>query len=185
MRIVTTWGQYQSMIYWGTDHHKGYLSACRVEGKRRSVAMPYAGWVSLADCLRSEAFTKWGKGRPGKLVGDAKGTRSALHRIEQHTVALATHPALNDYAVIGCSEQVLCVWHRTENPTVWQLTPIRGVKMVVLYPDFEPTPIVASGQTTFRVTEGLTRWHIRPWRDEYLSYDLFPEDEHLGWSDRH
>lgn len=180
MRISCTFGQYQSMIHWSTDRHRQYLSACRVEDRRRSVAMPYSGWVSLAEILRQEAFTKWGKGRPSKLVDDAKGTRSALHRIEQHLTALACHPALDGMAVLGSSMQVMTAWERSPLYEVWSLTPIRHSPMVVLYPVSEKD-FGTLGEKPVKVGE-ITRWYPRAWDEGCRRWDLFPEEEHLNWS---
>ena len=179
--MICTPGQLTSMLHWGTGRHGVYLNDAEHVGKRRRVVMPYTGWVSLADLLRQEAFTKWGKGRPGKLVGDAHGTRSALHCIESYTVALRQHPALQGFAVVGCSEQLLCVWP-TKTWSVsrdWALMPQPGESMVVLYPEYMPVRGARSGEAAFRTD--LTVWHEKEWDDEFLAYDLLPEVEHLGW----
>lgn len=181
MRVRCSPGQLASMKHWGTDRHRLYLDQAVTVGSRRDVSMPYAGWLALADTLKREAFTKWGKGRPSKLVGDAKGTRSALHSIEKHAIVLAQHPALRGYSLYGCSEQMMTVW--PEGPKTlrdrWSLSPVTAERMVVLYPEFYEGTKVTSNSTAFQVD--LTTWHPVEWDDSFRGFDLFPEVEHLNW----
>lgn len=169
------------MKHWGSERHREYLDRAVTVGNKRSVAMPYVGWVTLADLLKQEAFTKWGKGRPSKLVGDAKGTRSALHCIGQHTVAAASHPALQGYSVMGCSEQLFTAWPvgAMMLRDQWSLGPTWIGPMVVLWPEYTKGVQATSDSAAFKVD--LTTWHPIPWDDAYRPIGLFPEPEHLGW----
>lgn len=179
MRIVCTFGQFTSMRHWGTDRHREYLDRAVTVGKRRSVAMPYAGWSALADLLREEAFTKWGKGRPSKLVDDAKGTRSALHLIERHLTALAAHPALRGKVVLGSSMQTMTAWERYPLYEVWSLIPVSQSPMKVLYPVLDG-PMRTLGEHSVSMGD-VTRWYPRDWDEGCRRWDLFPEVEHLNW----
>src|SRR5688572_5023133 len=112
MIIPLTWSQLQACNHWGTERHKDYLRRTRHQTKHgHEVAMPAAGWLSLAEILQRKAFHASGRHRKrGNAREGAVGTRSAATGIWKVLVDARTHPALRGEAMLGSYGNVFLAW---------------------------------------------------------------------------
>lgn len=114
MIVGLSWAELQACRHWGGERHREYLSQHRTRTPKglHEVAMPAAGWRSLADRLIREAFHA-GSGRHRKTRNakdGVKATRQAAQKIERALASVVMHPAMRGQGYPGVSGEVLYVW---------------------------------------------------------------------------
>ena len=173
LTVTLSYAQFRACLYYGSIRHQQYLDNAALDGKKRKVTMPVAGWKKLVDILAEASFTRWGK-RNRKVLSETEGgvaAPEALATISKAVAKIEAHPALRGEMVIGMSQERLIAWPG-RNGALWSLIPSGEGKAFVLMPYFEPRPVVSLGNASFRFREGVTWWRAEPYG---------PASEHHCW----
>jgi hypothetical protein len=174
LTVTLSYAQFRAARHYGTARHADYFDLAQLDGKRRRVTMPVAGWKKLLDLLAEACFTKWGK-VARKQLADADGVAApeALAKISKAVAKIEAHPALRGEMVIGFSQERFIVWPTVApSGALWSLTPVGNNDASILLPRFEPRPVVTVGSAGFRFREGITWWRGEPYG---------PASESRGW----
>ncbi len=167
MLIGLSWAELQAARHWGTPRHREYLTHHRSRTAKGAhyVAMPAAGWRSLADILVQEAFHPSGRHRKTRNAADGvSATRQAAVKIERALATTLMHPAMQNEATVGTSGEILVGWRQQKG---YSLYPIPGVAPSFLCPYYAEMAGVGT----------VTMWRPQA-SPPILVPDLFPDPSH-------